>query len=432
MSKYLKILAPAVGGTAVILGLGYSLADGFVNNSAFDGTTFVAAAKGEGTAVAPFAASTQTEAAQETVAQEVVAKTAVQVSTDDAPVQASVTLASARFGLGRPALPEEVAAWDGEVSADGTGLPVGSGDAIDGEEIFADQCAACHGDFAEGIDNWPKLAGGADTLDHEDPLKTVGSYWPYLSTAFDYIKRSMPYGNAGTLSDDETYAIVAYILYSNDLIEDDFVLSNETFFDVEMPNADGFIVDDRVETEYAIWSGEPCMKNCKRAPVEVTMRAMVLDVTPQEEGAEAEAAAAEPVAVAEPVVVAEAEPEAEPAVEAEPVVVAAAFDADLAAKGEKVFRKCKSCHAVGDGAKNRVGPMLNGIVGAPAGAVDGFKYSKPMKAAGEDGLVWTEAELAAFLADPKGYMKRTKMSFSGLKKEDDQLAVIEDLKSFGG
>jgi cytochrome c len=130
--------------------------------------------------------------------------------------------------------------------------------------------------------------------------------------------------------------------------------------------------------------------------------------------------------------VAEAEPEAEPAVEAEPVVVAAAFDADLAAKGEKVFRKCKSCHAVGDGAKNRVGPMLNGSVGSAAGAVDGFKYSKPMKAAGEDGLIWSEAELAAFLADPKGYMKRTKMSFSGLKKEDDQLAVIEYLKSFGG
>ena len=91
-------------------------------------------------------------------------------------------------------------------------------------QIFAEKCAACHGDFAEGVDNWPKLAGGADTLDHEDPLKTVGSYWPHLTTAYDYIKRSMPYGNAGTLSDDEVYAIVAYILYSNDLIEEDFVL----------------------------------------------------------------------------------------------------------------------------------------------------------------------------------------------------------------
>ncbi len=109
-----------------------------------------------------------------------------------------------KLGLGRAALPEEIAAWNGDISPDGTGLPVGAGDAIDGEEIFAQQCAACHGDFAEGIDNWPKLAGGADTLDREDPLKTVGSYWPYLSTAFDYIKRSMPYGNAFTLTDDET------------------------------------------------------------------------------------------------------------------------------------------------------------------------------------------------------------------------------------
>ena len=137
-------------------------------------------------------------------------------------LMAVLTLASGpamaeKLGLGRTALPEEIAAWNLDISPDGTGLPEGSGDAIVGEEIFADQCAVCHGDFAEGIGNWPKLAGGANTLDREDPLKTVGSYWPHLSTAFDYIRRSMPYGNAGTLTDDETYAIVAYILYSNDL-----------------------------------------------------------------------------------------------------------------------------------------------------------------------------------------------------------------------
>jgi cytochrome c len=333
----------------------------------------------------------------------------------------SVAMAE-KFGIGRAALPEEIAAWDGEVQPNGVGLPVGSGDAIDGEEIFAAQCAACHGDFAEGIDNWPKLAGGADTLDHEDPLKTVGSYWPYLSTAFDYIKRSMPYGDAGTLTDDEVYAIVAYILYSNDMIEDDFVLSNETFFDVEMPNADGFIIDDRAETEYAQWSGEPCMTNCK-TEVKVTMRAMVLDVTPQEEGAEAATEAA--------AVVTEAAAEEAPAEAEAPEVVAAAFDPELAAKGEKVFKKCKSCHQVGSKAKNRSGPILNDIVGNAAGAVDGFKYSKPMKAAADGGLVWSEAELAAFLAKPKKYMKGTKMSFAGLKKEKDQLAVIEYLKSVG-
>lgn len=322
-----------------------------------------------------------------------------------------------KFGLGRVALPEEIAAWDGDIQPDGTGLPEGAGDALVGEEVFAEKCAACHGDFAEGIGNWPKLAGGADTLDHEDPLKTVGSYWPYLSTAYDYIKRSMPYGDAGTLSDDEVYAIVAYILYSNDLIEDDFELSKDTFFDVELPNANGFIVDDRATTEYAVWTGEPCMENCKDE-VKVTMRAMVLDVTP-DQGGETAQGAAEVVEVAETAAV---EEEA-------PVIDVAAFDPELAKKGEKVFKKCKACHQLGDGAKNRVGPILTGIVGAPAGAVEGFKYSKPMVAAAEGGLVWDEAELTAFLAKPKSYMKGTKMSFAGLKKESEQASVIEYLKS---
>ncbi|HCI06093.1 MAG: c-type cytochrome [Ascidiaceihabitans sp.] len=331
-------------------------------------------------------------------------------------IAASVFLSNPAFaeklGLGRAALPEEIAAWDTDVRPDGTGLPVGSGDALIGEEIFADQCAACHGDFAEGIDNWPKLAGGADTLDHEDPLKTVGSYWPYLSTAYDYIQRSMPYGNAGTLSDDDVYSIVAYILYSNDLIDDDFVLSNETFLDVEMPNAAGFIFDDRAQAEYSQWSGDPCMENCK-AEVKVTMRAMVLDVTPEETKAEETTAVVD--ATPEPV--------------EEVVVEVAAFDAELAKAGEKVFKKCKSCHQIGDGAKNKSGPVLNGIFDNTAGVVDGFKYSKVMRKAGEDGLVWSETELAAFLAKPKKYMKGTKMSFAGLKKEKDQLAIVEFLKS---
>lgn len=186
-----------------------------------------------------------------------------------------------KFGLGRPALPEEIAAWDLDVQPDGTGLPEGSGDVLTGEEVFADYCAVCHGDFAEGVDNWPKLAGGMDTLDHDDPLKTVGSYWPYLSTTWDYVNRSMPFGNAQSLTADEVYAIVAYILYSNDLVEEEFVLSKETFLDVQMPNADGFIIDDRLTSE-AHFVREPCMENCKDS-VEITMRARVLDVTPDQE-----------------------------------------------------------------------------------------------------------------------------------------------------
>ncbi|MEX0316343.1 MAG: cytochrome c family protein [Ruegeria sp.] len=101
-----------------------------------------------------------------------------------------------------------------------------------------------------------------------------------------------------------------------------------------------------------------------------------------------------------------------------------------AEKGEKVFRKCKACHAVGEDAKNKVGPQLNGIIGAPAGQVEGFKYSSALTEAAEGGLVWDEASLAEFLAKPKDFMKGTKMSFAGLKKESDQADVIAYLSGF--
>ncbi|AXT33889.1 MFS transporter [Phaeobacter sp. LSS9] len=320
------------------------------------------------------------------------------------------------FGLGRPAMPEEIAAWDLDVAPDGTGLPEGSGDVFTGEEVFAEKCAVCHGDFAEGVGNWPKLAGGQGTLDHDDPLKTVGSYWPYLSTTWDYVNRSMPFGDAQSLTPDEVYAIVAYILYSNDLVDDEFVLSDATFADVELPNVDGFVLDDRLEAEKHFWNPEPCMENCKDG-VEITMRAMVLDVTPEEDRAEAPADV-------EPVEDTAAEQPAEV-----PADVVVALDPELVAKGEKTFRKCKSCHQIGAGAKSKTGPILNGIIGAPAAHVEGFRYSKAMKAAAEGGLVWDEAELAAFLAKPKKYMKGTKMSFAGLKKDADIEAVIAYLKA---
>jgi len=189
--------------------------------------------------------------------------------------------ADGKYGLGRTALPSEIQAWDIDVLPDGRGLPAGKGDAIVGEEIFANKCASCHGDFAEGVGNWPALAGGFDTLADEDPVKTVGSYWPYLSTLWDYINRSMPFGGAQTLSSDEVYSIVAYILYSNDLIEDDFVLNDQNFSEFNMYNSKGFIVDDRKNSEYLNWSKEPCMENCKPSS-KIVMRASVIDVTPEE------------------------------------------------------------------------------------------------------------------------------------------------------
>lgn len=331
-----------------------------------------------------------------------------------------------KLGLGRPALPEEVAAWNHDIMPDGSNLPVGSGDVMTGDEVFAEHCAVCHGDFAEGRDNWPKLAGGQGTLDNKDPLKTVGSYWPYLSTTFDYVRRSMPFGNAQSLSDDDVYAIVAYILYSNDLVDDDFVLSNETFMSVEMPNADGFIVDDRETAEAAFW-GEPCMTNCKPS-VEITMHASVLDVTPDVADDDGTPAAEPAAATAEAPKAEEAKAEeaAAPAAEA----AAPAVDMALAAEGENVFKKCKACHKVGDGAKNGTGPVLNGVVGAQIAHLSDFKYSNDMAALGAEGKVWSEEELSKFLEKPKAYLKKTKMSFAGLKDEEDRKAVIEYLKTF--
>ena len=328
-----------------------------------------------------------------------------------------------KIGLGRAALPEEVSAWDKDVSPDGTGLPEGSGDVLTGEELFSANCASCHGEFGEGVDNWPKLAGGKDTLADADPLKTVGSYWPHLSTAFDYVQRSMPFGNAQSLTPDEVYAITAYILYNNDLVDEDFVLSKENFAEVVLPNAGGFIPDDRDTVEVPIFTREPCMENCKET-VEITAHATVLDVTPDNQNDDA--AAAEPAAAEPATETAAAEPAAE-----EPAASAPAVDADLAAAGEKVFKKCSACHKVGEGAKNASGPMLNGVVGKAVAAMDGFKYSPAMTDAGASGMVWDAATLDAYLADPKGFIPKNKMSFAGLKKPEDRAAVIAYLSTFG-
>ena len=189
---------------------------------------------------------------------------------------------SKSFGLGRSATVEEIKAWNIDVRPDGQGLPKGKGNAAKGEAIFAAKCAICHGDFGEGVDRWPVLAGGGDTLKSEDPVKTVGSYWPYLSTAYDYIYRAMPYGNAQTLKPDEVYSIIAYILLMNDVIEDEqFELSNENFTAVRLPNEKNFIDDLRPDTP-TLKQAEPCMKGCK-TDVKVTRRAQVLDVTPKNE-----------------------------------------------------------------------------------------------------------------------------------------------------
>lgn len=189
-------------------------------------------------------------------------------------------VSAGKLGIGQPATPEEIAAWDIDIRPDGQGAPKGKGTAAQGEEIFQTRCAACHGEFGEGKDKWPVLAGGAGTLKNDRPDKTIGSYWPYASTVMDYVRHAMPFGNAQSLTNDELYAVTAYILQLNDIIKDsNFELNEKTFASVKMPNEGGFYNDDRETTEREFWGKKPCMKDCKKS-VAVTGHASVVDVTP--------------------------------------------------------------------------------------------------------------------------------------------------------
>ncbi|MEQ8357162.1 MAG: c-type cytochrome [Kiloniellaceae bacterium] len=210
--------------------------------------------------------------------QQTAAAPAVPLATDTALPEHGV------FHLGRPATAEEIAAWDIDVRPDGAGLPEGRGSVAEGEAIFTESCAVCHGDFGEGRGRWPVLAGGFDTLTAERPVKTIGSYWPYLSTVYDYVRRAMPFGDARSLSDDEVYALTAYLLYLNDVVTDEgFELSQENFSDFRLPNEGNFFMDDRAEEPNYAKRAEPCMSDCKPGPVTITQRARVLDVTPDSE-----------------------------------------------------------------------------------------------------------------------------------------------------
>ncbi|CUX82776.1 MAG: sulfur dehydrogenase diheme cytochrome c subunit SoxD [Roseibaca calidilacus] len=352
---------------------------------------------------------------------------------------ALATLAAApvlaqEFGLGRAALPEEIEAWDVAVLPDGTGLPEGSGDVYDGEEAWINNCASCHGDFAEGAGAWPVIAGGDGTLTDARPVKTVGSYWPYLSTVFDYVHRSMPFGAAQILTYDETYAITAYILYSNGIVDDDFVLSRDNFTEVNMPNVDGFIVDDRVDTEFPLFVTEPCMSDCTDS-VEISKRASDIAVTPPfprllldgtvlEPGETLEEASMQGSATdAAPVEEAAAEPAAEE-------VEVASVDPALIEAGESAFRQCRSCHQVGDGARSGVGPALNGVVGSVVGQVDGFRYSPAFAEKADEGMVWTAEALDAFLENPRDYIERNRMAFRGVQDADERAALIAYLGTY--
>jgi len=142
-------------------------------------------------------------------------------------------------GLGVRLSESEAAALDFVVMPDGRGLPEGSGDAQQGLVVYQRECRICHGDGGQGGPN-DRLAGGVGSLTGEAPVKTIGSYWPYATTVFDYVRRAMPYHQPGNLSADEVYAVTAYLLAENGVIDRGQVMDAESLPEVQMPNREGF------------------------------------------------------------------------------------------------------------------------------------------------------------------------------------------------
>ena len=196
------------------------------------------------------------------------------------------------YSFGRTPTKAEEKAWDLDVMPDGTGLPEGSGSVELGDELFENQCASCHGDFGIGNGGYPKLQGGKGTMVNqllkpedgdEAPIKTIGSYWPYVTTLYWYIQSAMPYPHPKSLSDDETYALVAYIMSINEInidgveLDDEYVLNREKLLKIKLPNENGFYpevngdVGAKEVTKYLAnpenyGAGKRCMSNCKTYP----------------------------------------------------------------------------------------------------------------------------------------------------------------------
>ena len=143
--------------------------------------------------------------------------------------------------LGRPATAAEIAGWDISVEPDGVGLPPGRGTALKGAAVYEQKCQACHGAKGAGQPN-DRLVGGHGTLASKTPVRTIGSYWPYATTVFDYVRRAMPYTQPQSLTDDEVYAVTAYLLQLNGIIGESDEMNGQTLPKVTMPNRGNFVI----------------------------------------------------------------------------------------------------------------------------------------------------------------------------------------------
>ncbi len=164
--------------------------------------------------------------------------------------------AQGRYGIGRSATPAEIAGWNIDIDRDGNNLPPGSGTVSHGRDVFDQQCAACHGAKGEGGVG-DRLVGGQGTLATPKPVRTVGSYWPYATTLFDYIRRAMPQNAPQSLSNEDVYAVSAYILNLNGLLAADATLDAKTLVTIKMPNRSMFVGDPRPDVK-----NPECMTDC--------------------------------------------------------------------------------------------------------------------------------------------------------------------------
>lgn len=164
--------------------------------------------------------------------------------------------AQGQYGIGRPATAAEIAGWNIDIGRDGSGLPPGSGTVSHGRDVFAQQCASCHGEKGEGGVG-DRLVGGQGTLATSKPVRTVGSYWPYAPTLFDYIRRAMPQNAPESLSNDDVYAVSAYILNLNGLLPADATIDANSLAAIKMPNRRLFVADPRPDVK-----NPTCLRDC--------------------------------------------------------------------------------------------------------------------------------------------------------------------------
>jgi S-disulfanyl-L-cysteine oxidoreductase SoxD len=175
-----------------------------------------------------------------------------------AAASAGVPVARNYYGIGEAVTPAEAAPWDITVGPLGRNLPPGRGTVSEGKSVYQSECASCHGEAGQG-GTGNRLVGGFGSLATSKPVKTVGSYWPFATTVFDYIRRAMPMNHPQSLTADQVYALVAYILYLNGIVPGDAVMDQRTLPAVKMPNRDGFLWS----SPHPATRGVACMTNCR-------------------------------------------------------------------------------------------------------------------------------------------------------------------------